>query len=182
MGAKLKPVRASEHGFTLIEMMVALALLALISIAGAALVNSVIGARGRVQQRLDRLADLQRAMYLIDADLRQIAPAPILLQGNRLSFGRHAGQGANGDQLVSYALEGSDLTRTINGVRQPILGKVSGLQWSFYAKPAGWRPTWPPDPKQPDAWPAAIAAELTLAPSEGASGPLRRIVILPSHP
>ncbi|NIJ08286.1 general secretion pathway protein J [Sphingomonas vulcanisoli] len=174
----MEPIDAREAGFTLIEMMVALALLALISIAGAALVNSVIGARARVEQRLDRLADLQRATTLIDADIRQIAPAPILLQGNRLSFGRHAGTGAAGDQLVSYAMEGQVLTRTVNGVRQPILPDVTALHWSFFVRPIGWRASWPADPRQPDAWPAAIGADIALKPN----GTLRRIIVLPAHP
>ncbi len=57
-----------EQGFTLIEMLVALALLALISLAGFALIQTVLNAQQRTDGRLERLAGLERAVYLIDAD------------------------------------------------------------------------------------------------------------------
>ncbi len=162
-------------------MMVALALFALISIAGAALINSVLGARERVQQRLERLADLQRAMYLLDADFRQISPAPIAEEGSGVSFARHAG--AAGDQAVSYALQSGVLVRTIGGTRQPILADVRAVRWSFLDPPAGWRPHWPPDPRSVDRWPAAITIELDLAPGKpGPGGMLRRVIPLPAMP
>ncbi|WP_226948552.1 PulJ/GspJ family protein, partial [Rhizorhabdus wittichii] len=69
-----------EAGFTLIELMISLALFGLIALAGLALVDSLMGIRDRTEGRLDRLAEVQRAMYVIDNDLTQISPGP--LQGD----------------------------------------------------------------------------------------------------
>ena len=65
----------TEAGFTLVELMVALFIFAILSAAGVMLLSGSIGAQGAVQQRLDGLADVQRAASLLTVDLAQATRA-----------------------------------------------------------------------------------------------------------
>ncbi len=75
----MTPRPHGQGGFTLLELMISLGLFALIAVAGLALVDSVIGVDGRTEARLDRVADLQRAMVVVSSDLDQIAPGLSLI-------------------------------------------------------------------------------------------------------
>jgi general secretion pathway protein J len=64
----------SRHGFTLVEVLIALLVFALIAAAGAALLSAAANARDAVKDSADRLAALQRTRSLLAADLGQAAP------------------------------------------------------------------------------------------------------------
>ena len=92
-------VRAAHSaGFTLIEMMVALLLFALISLAGVSLVETMARMQRATAGRADRLADIQRAMFLVDADFGQLASGPDRAAG-AVGFTRVSG---NGDLAIRY--------------------------------------------------------------------------------
>ena len=80
------PVRRA--GFTLIEVMVALGLFGLIALAGFTLLDGVIGARDRLDGRLARTAELQRAMYLVSQDFEALDSGPLELSGTRIDLDR----------------------------------------------------------------------------------------------
>ena len=173
-------MRGHEAGFTLMEVLVALALFALIGVAGATLVDSVLDIHRRTQGRLDRVADLQRAMFILDADLTQLAPGPIVVNKRGFAFTRHAPRGA--DETIAYGLRGDGITRRVGARDQALLGGVTGVRWSFFQPGRGWRDQWPPSGARADAWPAAIAIDLQLAPGLEPSGTVRRVVALPAQP
>lgn len=176
----MTPARpAGEAGFTLVELIVALALFGLIATAGLALVEGVLGTRARTDARIERLAEIQRAMFVIDADLEQIAAGPIVEREGVLAFRRHAPAPDGRGATVRYALAGTTLQRAIAGRTQRLLTGVNGVRWSYYIAGKGWRAGWPADPDKPDEWPAAVSADLTLA---GNAGTLRRIAELPERP
>ncbi|MDB5686017.1 MAG: prepilin-type cleavage/methylation protein [Rhizorhabdus sp.] len=176
-----------EAGFTLIELIISLALFALIAMAGLALVESLLGVQGGTEGRLDRLAEIQRAMFVIDNDLEQVAAGPIAGQGDQLSFSRPI-QAAGGLPVrMRYALAAGTLGRSLDGrglpgMSQQLLGGIASLHWSFYTPATGWIDRWPPSAEQASDWPVAIAADIALAPGRGASGSLRRVVALPAKP
>lgn len=60
-------------GFTLIEMMVALLIFALITAAGVAVMNSTLTNQSAVRVRVERYAELQRMRAIVKADLSQAA-------------------------------------------------------------------------------------------------------------
>ncbi|MEP9401384.1 type II secretion system protein GspJ [Sphingomonas silueang] len=164
-----------QSGFTLLELMISLGLFALIAVAGLALVDSVIGVDGRTEARLDRVADMQRAMVVIASDLDQIAPGPLAGDGARLRF-RRAAPGFGGPALtVAYRVEGGRLLRDVDGRAQLVLDGVAGARWRYFD--GSWLPAWPPAPDRATGWPRAVAVELELTGPGG--GLLRRVVALP---
>jgi general secretion pathway protein J len=63
----------SSRGFTLVEMLVALAVFALVGLISARLVSSTIENHARISERDGRLVEIQRAMQMIDRDILQIS-------------------------------------------------------------------------------------------------------------
>lgn len=181
---------AGSAGFTLIELIIALALFALIALAGAALVDSVLGVRARTEGRLERLAEIERAMFVLNEDLSQVTGGPIRGGGATLSFDRQ-GAGIGGVPLhVDYSFADGAILRITRspaspggGGSQRLLSGAAGLRWHFLAGRGASLDRWPPTPADAARWPAAIAAEIELAPdAAGPGGSLRRIVALPDHP
>lgn len=172
------PERAgrSDAGFTLIEMLVALALLALISLAGFALIQTVLVAQRRTEGRLERLAGLERALYLIDSDFGQTIDGPYEAD-HAILIRRNA---AGGPVLVSYAAIGGALVRLYGATARPLIGDVTSVEWRFH-RAGGWTAE---PPRREDIDPAdAIALTLRLAPAGGApGGTVRRVVTLPAKP
>lgn len=67
----------SRRGFTLVEVLVALAIFALIGAAGSRLLINTLDAQNRSSERAERLTDLQRALNLFERDLRQYVARPV---------------------------------------------------------------------------------------------------------
>lgn len=63
-------------GFTLVEMLVALFIFALITAAGVAVMGSTLNNQSQVRERVERYAQLQRTRALLKADLSQAASRP----------------------------------------------------------------------------------------------------------
>lgn len=173
------PPRPGEAGFTLIEVIVALALFALIALAGVALVNTVLDIQHRTAGRLDRLADLSRAMAVASRDFTEIADAPLAGSATGVGFDRHGGRGNIG---VSYRIAGTVLQRVQNGQTQTVLDGVGEVRWQYYTAPGGWQDHWPATEKQARAWPAAVAVDITLTQGPGLQGTVRRVIDLPARP
>lgn len=173
----------ADAGFTLIEVVVALALFALIAAAGAALVTTVLDAQRHTSGRLDRLADLEREMAVVTRDFVEIADAPLTGSGTVVAFERHDGAWGSGDGTtgISYRLANGRFERVADGRPQLLLDKVTAVRWQYYMPPGGWQDHWPADPPQARAWPAAVAVDLDLA-GPAPNGHLRRIVDLPVRP
>ena len=73
---KLKPhlIPFSTSGFTLIEMMVALFVFSILSVAGVALLRSAVDSNELMAENLGDMADMQRFVSLMEADLSQTLP------------------------------------------------------------------------------------------------------------
>jgi type II secretion system protein J len=111
-------VRAANAGVTLIEMLVALGVSALIGLAGFILLDSVTGTEARVADRLSILKDRERAFHLLGHDMRA-ALSHQFQDGLRLDHGdrvvtwrasdegleRHLEYGAGGGRVVQQILQ-----------------------------------------------------------------------------
>lgn len=182
----MKP-RPGEAGFTLIELMISLALFGLIALAGLGLVEALMNIQRRTEGRLDRLAELQRAMYVVENDLTQVTSGPVEGDSARLSFNRPLAAEGGMPVRVRYQLGAGTLLRGFRGHGLPVgeqrvLQGVGSLRWSYYAPSFGWIDRWPPSPDLRDRWPDAIAADITLAPGGTVRGSLRRVTLLPAQP
>ncbi len=62
-----------QRGFTLIEVLVSIAIFATLSVAAYQVVNQVQRSNELSQERTARLNELQRALVMMDSDFRQIA-------------------------------------------------------------------------------------------------------------
>lgn len=71
---------SSNRGFTLLEILIAMAIFTLIGIASTGVMTSVIDSNELSEHRFDRLQALQRTMITIERDLLQIVPRAIRLE------------------------------------------------------------------------------------------------------
>ncbi|RVT41001.1 type II secretion system minor pseudopilin GspJ [Sphingobium algorifonticola] len=176
------------NGFTLIELMVALAIFALIAGAGVLLLGNSVSAQGAIKLRLDDLAAVQRADGTLSADLGQatarisrtelgtLAPAffanpggesaPILqfVRGGRANLGDSPRSSL---QKVEYWLREGRLERrsydAVDGATArepaPLLTDLESAALRFRNARGEWIGQWMPT--QPDLLPLAV--ELRLA-------------------
>lgn len=86
-------------GFTLVEVLVALAIFAMLSMAGAAMLSFTVDNQAAVGGRLERLADFERARALLATDLTQVANRPAVTEAGVAQPAFQARAGA-GDGLV----------------------------------------------------------------------------------
>ena len=66
-----------RNGFTLIELMVAVFLLAIIGTSGFTMLQQITSARARIEQQSDRLTELQRTFYWLAEDITQVIDRPV---------------------------------------------------------------------------------------------------------
>jgi len=66
--------REGRAGFTLVEVLVSLAIFALLAGAGALVLSQTIDAKFAIRAETDRIGDLQRTRALLKADLAQASP------------------------------------------------------------------------------------------------------------
>ncbi|WP_404337530.1 prepilin-type N-terminal cleavage/methylation domain-containing protein [Sphingomonas sp. MMS12-HWE2-04] len=171
---------ASDAGFTLIELMISMALFALIAVAGLALVEGIIKVQGRTEQRLDRLADLQRTMFVVASDLDQIASGRMTGGGTTLGFTR-AAPGIGGAAVpLRYTATGGALVRSIGPAPQVVLGGITAARWRFWD--GAWADRWPVSDEGKERWPRAVELEMQVAGPGGTPVSLRRVVALPARP
>ncbi len=98
--------------------MISLGLFALIAVAGLALVEGIINVQGRTEKRFDRLADLQRTMFVVSSDVEQIADGPISGGGANLSFTRSAPGMGGAAVPLRYGVVGGALVRSVGPAPQ----------------------------------------------------------------
>lgn len=171
-------------GFTLVELLIAILLFALLSAAATALLSFGVDARARTSERLDTLAAIARTRALLTADLGQAAPrlwrdatgaSQPAFAGNStgtvLRFVRRGWRNEGGAaraslQRVEYRLNGDRLERIswplVDGSAPTtpalLIGGVGALRLRFHDN-GQWHDRW--DPEMRDELPDAV--EVTLA-------------------
>ena len=158
-----------QTGFTLVELMVALLVFAILASAGVALLSFSVRAQAATSARLDDLAALQRTLSILSADLAQARDRPQRDEAGTVLPAFAGGDGAAGttlrlvrggwtnldaqpradDQKVAYRLNDGVLERLawprLDGAAplpvQPLLTKVQSLTIRYRYKGA-WSDRW----------------------------------------
>ncbi|MES2665535.1 MAG: type II secretion system protein GspJ [Pseudomonadota bacterium] len=170
-------LRNAQSGVTLIEMMVALAIFALIGTAGFSMLDQVLRTQSRTEGRLEALGDLQRGLYLVGLDAAMAEARSVAGSGEAVAFLRSGGVG------VRYGLQDGVLRRGLTDAQgrgladQPLIKGVQAVQWR-YLDGSIWAEAWPPVARVPgfDAPPNPRALELVVTL---AAGQVRRVLPLP---
>jgi general secretion pathway protein J len=175
--------RQSDAGLSLVEMLVALVLFALVGLASFAMLDAIIKARDRTEGRLAGIAQLDRALTLFTRDLGQS------LDGRSLADGQLGFTLSEGGAViqVAYRLQDGALLRSLTTdagtepLDQVLITGVDAAHWRFLDAAGQWADVWPPPgvPVADDGGPQAVDMELTLASTGILAGSLRRIVELP---
>lgn len=70
-----------SSGFTLLEILVSVAIVTLIGLASGGVLNTILATDSTSSERFDALQKLQRAVLIMERDLQQVVPRPARIQG-----------------------------------------------------------------------------------------------------
>lgn len=170
--------RRGFSGFTLIEVLVALAVFGVMSMLAYSALGSTLSNADYLTERMERLQSIQRTVRYLSSDLLQLAPRPIrsevgdtYVPALRSTLGSefaieltHGGWGNPVGlpratlQRVAYRIEGDELLRYHWGVldrtyaNEPIvtvlLDDVESLYFRFYSPTGEPSEVWPPQNQQ----------------------------------
>ena len=173
-----------QDGFTLLELVIALAIFALLGLASWTLFDGVVRVQRGTMAHEAEFRSLQRAVAVIERDLLHVTEHPIRLEQTQLQLQRGnwrnpLDQARSERQALTYRLENAALWRDSQGEgtpivqRQKLLDDVRHLSWRLFDRQAGWRSDWPTG----QAVDAPLALDLQL--STGRFESIRRVLLLP---
>lgn len=164
-----------QRGFTLLEVLVAMALFALLAAMAYGTLNQTLLSADILSDRMDRLQALQRTVRMLSDDLQQLAPRPVrdelgdnygpslstsfqsgfaieLTRGgwnNPMVLPRSTMQRAayriEDDALVRYHWNVLDRTLSNEPVVVTLLEGVESLRFRFFQTDADYIEQWPPE-------------------------------------
>lgn len=167
---------------TLVEILVALAVFAVIGTASFALLDQTLRSQRLSEARLARLDDLQRMMRVLTLDTMQAIPGSLTLDKTRISFLRRGSvpsQDAPGAEglVVQYRLDAGEFQRQIGPE-----GSQPGWQVLLpMVQSVAWQPILQQEPAAlPDSGAVPIGLDLTVQLT--ASEAVRGVFALPYDP
>ncbi|WP_237883753.1 type II secretion system protein GspJ [Pseudomonas sp. PGPR40] len=173
-----------QAGFTLLELVIALAIFALLGLASWGLFDGVIRVQQSTTAHERAFRGLQRAVAVIERDLLHVTEQPVVLQQGVLQLQRShwrnpLDQPRSERQTLTYRLDNGALWRESQGEgsqtvqRQKLLTEVRDVSWRLFDAQSGWRSDWPSgrDVKAPKA--------VELQVSVGRFQEIRRVLLLP---
>lgn len=98
--------RTARQGFTLVEVLVALAIFALISAAGVLVLSQVADTRFVLQEKSSQVADLQRLTAVLKSDLSQAVPRRVRSVSGRPFSAPVMGPFVSGDPVLALVRAG----------------------------------------------------------------------------
>ena len=192
-----------EHGFTLIEVLVAMAIFGVLTVLAYMLLGQTLDSADRLTERMDRLQALQRTVRFLSNDFVQAAPRPVRLElgdsmGPAVSTSlsadfalelTHGGWGnpaglprgtlqrsayrLENDELVRYHWNVLDRTYANEPIANVLLDDVESLLFRYLDADGEWSEVWPPQ-AQPNIRARPRAVEIVLTLAD--EGEIRRLL------
>ncbi len=161
-------------GFTLIELLVSITIFAILSAFSYAILNQSIISSFILDEKNERLQNIQRSIKLIEQDFIQIAPRPIrselgqgyngaittsptsgfALELTRSGWGNPLGLSRSNLQRVAYQMENDKLIRihwnvldrTLSNQFQKdiLIDEIESILFTFLNENGEWIQQWPP--------------------------------------
>lgn len=207
----MPPRRPRPEGFTLLELLVAVAIMALLAVGAYRLLTDTVSTRDRGLAHEQGLADLQRADMILQRDLMQVSargirdefgdfqPAFYIPTDNVMEFTRAGWRNplqearsdlvrvryrvANGQLLREY-WHVLDRDRTSLPQRTVLLDKVSGFSVRVFSGGAAgsWSNAWPAlSDAQKDRRTLPLPTAVEVRFSQEPWGEIRRVFLLPEN-
>lgn len=200
------PLTKPLNGFTLVEVLVTMVILALLGLGAASVVQTMTTSKEQSEQSIARLAQLQYFMLMFEQDMRSIVARPnatgqfLYYSSEQLAFVRSGWFNPGGMlprstlQPVSYTVREQKLVREYfpyvdvspgeDPVEQIVLDGVTEMQARFYYKPPRGDENAAGIPDRPGMWSRnwerrdelPQAVEITLTTERW--GELRRVFLL----
>ena len=155
-------------GFTLLELLVALAIFSLVAVMSYDGLKMVLSTQAAAEIQADALAELQKVYLLVQRDIEQVVPRPVrdeygdeqpaltgedALQLTRGGWSNPAGRLRSSLQRVGYAFEDRQLVRYSWAVldraqdsepqRQVLMGDVEEMTIRYLTANNEWEQRWP---------------------------------------
>jgi general secretion pathway protein J len=198
---------ALSRGFTLLELLVAMFIAAVIFAMGYGAINQAVKNRVELQEQQKKLLELQTAVRVIEQDFVQLAPRPVrqpvgsdyypaLMANNttqpfvaltRAGWTNPAGTQRPALQRVAYYFDKGtlqrdywnvlDATQASQPVRRDLLTHIKSVGLRFYSQGQTWGTQWPLSTRPEDYESRPVAVEITLDTEDW--GKIVRVIELP---
>lgn len=201
----------SSRGFTLLELLIAIAIFALVGLASYRMLDTVIRTDTTTSAQEVRLRDLVRAMAAFERDLAHVLARPIRdeygehqasfcaqeLKPDELEFSKSAGAHfaakTRADvQRVRWRLQDGvwlreywhvlDRAQDSSVQTQQVLSQVKGVELRFLDHQSQWQQSWPPYDESQEVRLTDLPKAVELTLDHQHYGVLQRLFILPEGP
>lgn len=165
----LRDRHSDQEGFTLLELLVALAIFSLIAVMAYGGLETVLNQQAHTEVNAESLAALQKTYLVMQRDIEQAVPRAIrdefgdeqgslvgttLFQLTRGGWNNPVDQPRSTLQRVGYALEDRQLIRYAwmvldraqdsKPTRQPLIDEIESMEVRYLDERDNWQEQWPP--------------------------------------
>jgi general secretion pathway protein J len=169
--------QARQRGFTLIELMSALLILALLAVMSFRGLGAVLDARDQVRQETEKWKRVAALFSRLQHDVQLSAPRPVRTAAGRLEFSRFAtAEGVDAPRRVAYQLNenreielwlwpGLDVAPNAQPARYTVLSAVAQFELQYLDAGLVWVDAWPRSERDPPL-PQAVRVRIVLDSGE----------------
>lgn len=196
-----------SHGFTLLELLVAISIFSMLSVMAYGGLQAVIVTKESTEKTSSRVSEIQLVMMRISDDLRQAVSRGVrdeygdlvavmkldstenTLEWTRAGYRNPAGLKRSNLQRIAYVIKDKKLIRIswpvldrapdTEAVKREVLSEVENIEWRFYNQNNEWVTEWPQNNANAVFFPLPQAVEMNIELKD--FGKLRRLILLANN-